>query len=277
MSQEALTTASIITGWIYFFAWSLSFYGQFYTNWKLKNVEGFKLDFQLLNFTGFAFYSFMYIVGFFWSDSNPYDNYGLGKVEIQDLLFAVHAFTLTCLTGIQCLKYPRGKNKVSKTTWILFAFYWYTAVVLYFTMMVANWIPSSENFNFIMLLGYYKLSISVIKYVPQAYWNFKRKSTEGWSIVNILLDLTGGVFSIAQTIIDVINGDSEKINPIKVGLGNIAIVFDIIFIVQHYILYRSASKKNQEKADSSEENKQSLLNDYEQGRQIRACPAITNN
>ena len=32
----------------------------------------------------------------------------------------------------------------------------------------------------------------------QAYMNFRRKSTEGWSIGNVLLDCTGGSFSLLQ-------------------------------------------------------------------------------
>lgn len=36
-------------------------------------------------------------------------------------------------------------------------------------------------------LSYIKLTISLIKYMPQALLNFKRKSTVGWSIHNILL------------------------------------------------------------------------------------------
>ena len=34
--------------------------------------------------------------------------------------------------------------------------------------------------------------------VIQAYMNFRRKSTEGWSIGNVLLDFTGGSFSLLQ-------------------------------------------------------------------------------
>ena len=32
----------------------------------------------------------------------------------------------------------------------------------------------------------------------KAYLNYKRKSTFGWSIVNVLLDFTGGSFSLFQ-------------------------------------------------------------------------------
>jgi cystinosin len=31
-------------------------------------------------------------------------------------------------------------------------------------------------------------------------------------------------------------------NPVKFGLGNITIVFDIIFFLQHYVLYRNVEK-----------------------------------
>lgn len=42
----------------------------------------------------------------------------------------------------------------------------------------------------------------MMKYVPQAILNYRRKSTEGWSIENILLDFTGGSLSMLQMIID---------------------------------------------------------------------------
>ncbi|MCJ1394055.1 hypothetical protein MMC18_006933 [Xylographa bjoerkii] len=94
-------------------------------------------------------------------------------------------------------------------------------------------------------LGYAKLVITVVKYVPQAWANYKRKSTEGWSIVQILLDITGGVLSITQLLIDSsLQGDWSGVtgNPVKLGLGNVSICFDILFITQHYWLYRGSGR-----------------------------------
>lgn len=45
----------------------------------------------------------------------------------------------------------------------------------------------------------------VVLAVFQAYMNYKRKSTEGWSIGNVLLDFTGGVLSILQMILQSYN------------------------------------------------------------------------
>lgn len=65
----------------------------------------------------------------------------------------------------------------------------------------------------------------------------------GWNIWTILLDLIGGVLSLLQLVLDSsLQSDWSGItgNPAKLLLGNITIFFDLIFIVQHYILYRDA-------------------------------------
>jgi len=64
---------------------------------------------------------------------------------------------------------------------------------------------SLSAYSFIDYLGYSKAVISCIKYVPQAYMNWRRQSTVGWSIINILLDFTGGSLSFTQQFIDAYN------------------------------------------------------------------------
>ncbi|KAG1223922.1 hypothetical protein G6F62_004303 [Rhizopus arrhizus] len=89
-------------------------------------------------------------------------------------------------------------------------------------------------------LSYVKLFISLIKYIPQAWINFKRQSTIGWSIHNILLDFTGGALSIVQLVFDAfLSGDRSGISgdPVKLGLGLQSIAFDVIFMLQHFVWY----------------------------------------
>jgi len=71
--------------------------------------------------------------------------------------------------------------------------------------------------------------------------NFRDKSTEGWSIGNVLLDVTGGLLSFLQMFLDSFNSGSFDVfvrNPVKLGLSLFSIFFDILFIIQHYVLYR---------------------------------------
>ena len=67
---------------------------------------------------------------------------------------------------------------------------------IYFAAMATiSWL------DLIYFLSSIKLLITLLKYVPQAYWNFKRKSTFGWSIGVSLFDLVGGLFSLVQMVI----------------------------------------------------------------------------
>ncbi len=44
-------------------------------------------------------------------------------------------------------------------------------------------------------MGYCKAAITFVKYVPQVYLNYSRKSTVGFSLANVVLDLMGGILS----------------------------------------------------------------------------------
>jgi cystinosin len=107
--------------------------------------------------------------------------------------------------------------------------------------------------------GYVKLFVTLIKYTPQLWMNYQRQSTDGWSIGQILLDFSGGVLSLIQLLIDAsFQPDWSGVigNPVKLGLGNASIFFDLIFITQHYLLYRHAA---QGKVDEANENSEEPL------------------
>lgn len=90
-------------------------------------------------------------------------------------------------------------------------------------------------------LSYVKLVITLVKYTPQIMTNYRHRSTVGWSIWQILLDLLGGFLSIAQQCVDSwMQRDWSGItgNPVKFGLGNVSIAYDVVFVLQHYVLYR---------------------------------------
>ena len=117
-------------------------------------------------------------------------------------------------------------------------------VVLVLFLAISTIIAVADHLSTLTLLYFYsyvKLSITIIKYVPQAWMNYKRKSTEGWSIGNILLDFTGGVLSVVQMFLLALNYDDWSSifgSPTKFGLGLFSILFDLLFIFQHYVLYR---------------------------------------
>ncbi|XP_076880202.1 cystinosin isoform X2 [Brachyhypopomus gauderio] len=240
--SNALAVINQIIGWIYFLAWSVSFYPQIYENWRRHSVVGLNFDFLALNLTGFIAYS-VFNIGLFWIPDikeeflKKYPN-GVNPVEANDVFFSLHALVLTLVYIIQCVIYERGGQRVSRMAMFLLAVAWTFAFITLFVAVgqKISWL------DYLYYFSYIKLGVTLVKYVPQAYMNYQRQSTEGWSIGNVLLDFTGGSFSLLQMFLQSYNNDEWKIifgDPTKFGLGIFSIFFDILFIVQHYCLYHN--------------------------------------
>ncbi|XP_053177742.1 cystinosin isoform X1 [Scomber japonicus] len=242
--SNVLSVIGEVIGWIYFLAWSVSFYPQALENWKRKSVVGLNFDFLALNLTGFIAYS-VFNIGLFWVPDikegflkkNPN---GINPVNANDVFFSLHAFLLCVVYISQAAVYERGGQKVSWTALVLLLIGWTFALVSLF-LAVAKQITWLD---YLYYFSYIKLAVTLIKYVPQAYMNYRRQSTEGWSIGNVLLDFTGGTLSILQMILQSYNNDEWRLifgDPTKFGLGLFSVVFDILFMSQH-CFYRRPSQ-----------------------------------
>lgn len=236
--SQFLSILSQIVGWMYFAAWSVSFYPQVFLNYRLKEVKGYSFNFGVLNWVGFLAYSLYNIWGYLDPGIMP------GSVQIQDITFAFHAFVLMTVTMIQCAYYDDLWRRTDKWVYIsvgcFFVFGTVCAAVQFSGKMAEH-----KDWNGCLALGYIKVLITLMKYLPQVYRNWRRKSTVGWSILNILLDFTGGSLSVLQIFIDGANtgnwnvfGNGGTFNIAKFLLGFVSMFFDVIFMIQHYILYR---------------------------------------
>uniref|UniRef100_A0ABI7ZS57 Cystinosin, lysosomal cystine transporter n=2 Tax=Felis catus TaxID=9685 RepID=A0ABI7ZS57_FELCA len=230
-----------VIGWIYFVAWSISFYPQVITNWRRKSVIGLSFDFVALNLTGFVAYS-VFNIGLFWVPYIKeqfflkYPN-GVNPVDSNDVFFSLHAVALTLVIMVQCFLYERGSQHVS---WPAISFLVLSWLFVLITMILAA-VGVTTWLRFLFCFSYIKLAVTLVKYFPQAYMNFYYKSTEGWSIGNVLLDFTGGSFSLLQMFLQSYNNDQWTLifgDPTKFGLGVFSIFFDIVFFIQHFCLYR---------------------------------------
>ncbi|KAF2823355.1 hypothetical protein CC86DRAFT_66390 [Ophiobolus disseminans] len=260
---------SRVLGWSYFLAWSASFYPQPISNYSRKSTLGLAIDFPTLNVLGFWCYAistacFLYSPTIRSQYAYRHPGAPDTTVRFNDFLFAAHGAAMTVIIYSQF--FPRIWGfKVGRTQRVsraVLGIWWglvtgVIAVALLALLSGNDKGHAAEDWawiDVIYALGYVKLITVFLKYIPQAWVNYKRKSTVGWSIYPLILDFTGGWLSLAQLIIDsALQNDWTGItgNPVKFGLGNITIVFDIIFFLQHYVLYRD-SKKHMEDDDADE-------------------------
>ncbi|XP_045842297.1 cystinosin isoform X2 [Meles meles] len=240
--SDIVSTINQVIGWIYFVAWSISFYPQVITNWRRKSVIGLSFDFVALNLTGFVAYS-VFNIGLLWVPSIKeqfflkYPN-GVNPVDSNDVFFSLHAVALTLVVMVQCFLYEQGNQHVS---WPTISFLVLSWVFVLITMILAA-VGVITWLQFLFCFSYIKLAVTLVKYFPQAYMNFYYKSTEGWSIGNVLLDFTGGSFSLLQMFLQSYNNDQWTLifgDPTKFGLGIFSIFFDVVFFIQHFCLYRN--------------------------------------
>ncbi len=87
----------------------------------------------------------------------------------------------------------------------------------------------------------------IIRYLPQVYMNYKNKSTEGWSISNVICEFVGLV-SFLVILIGFKDSSIIKVNREMYYGDLIAVIINLmvcgVFLIQHYLLYAINSSVN---------------------------------
>jgi len=271
---------SSVLGYTYFLCWSISFYPQIILNHRNKSTFGLSSDFTILNVVGFLCYSF-YNACLFWVDSVKEQyrqrNGEISTVQSNDVAFAFHALLLSSITMAQVLYFRTYSNnfttnsmnvreRSSSGTNVMTLFspltkYFLLLAILVsvpFAILVYREAYNLQFLDFLYLLSSIKLTITIIKYIPQVLLNYNRKSTEGWNVWNVLLDFSGGMLSLLQLVLDCVDlGDWTGItgNWAKFGLSFVSITFDIVFMLQHVVLYPIHNVSSDRSSSSTSTNR----------------------
>ncbi|KAL7497584.1 hypothetical protein ACHAWT_005788 [Skeletonema menzelii] len=255
---------SSIIGYTYFLSWSASFYPQIIMNYERKTTRGLSVDFCVLNVLGYCCYT-VYTTTFFWNQHiiDEYkhrfssDEGESAEVTVQgnDVAFALHAVVMATVTLSQIGIYDTftARPPSKRVLVIILSTIAFCIGYVCFTWIVKG---SIDFLGFLYVQGTIKVGVTIGKYVPQALLNKARQSTVGWNVLNVILDLTGGVLSLVQLV-----GDCSNLrdwgglfgNPTKLFLSMITIAFDLVFLIQHYILYAEKDTYSQLPLEAQEQ------------------------
>ena len=163
-------------------------------------------------------------------------------MRINDFVFALHGLFLASMMYTQFFKKLWGFNVNAKdpsthpSTPVQACCYGGVGCVACVAIVVGAGIANGNHvselaggwawLDVIYALGYLKLFLTLIKFLPQIALNIQLRSTAGWSIWQILLDLYGGVASLAQLLIDAgLQGESGYWAAVfgkscEIGVGN---------------------------------------------------------
>jgi cystinosin len=111
-------------------------------------------------------------------------------VQGNDAAFAIHALIMSSFTLSQIGMYDSfAARPPSRRVYAILSF-----VIMFCIIYIgATWkFEGHVDFlGFLYVLGSIKIAVTIGKYVPQALLNQTRKSTVGWNVWNVILDLTG--------------------------------------------------------------------------------------
>ncbi|KOB71561.1 Cystinosin [Operophtera brumata] len=286
MHSNIIDVISSIMGWIYFAAWSVSFYPQIFINFKRKSVVGLNFDFLALNIMGFTLYS-LFNCGLFFSKAIQTEYFerhprGHNPVLLNDVFFSLHAAFATLVTITQCFLYeferhPRGHNPVLLND-VFFSLHAAFATLVTITQCFLYEFERHPRGHNPVLLNdvFFSLhaAFATLVTITQCFlYEFERHprghnpvllndvffslhaafatlvtitqcflyEVTRWSIGNIFLDFVGGFLSVLQMMLNAYNYDDWASffgDFTKFGLGAFSLIFDIFFILQHYVFYR---------------------------------------
>ncbi|XP_058773290.1 cystinosin homolog [Vicia villosa] len=246
-NSDILHVTYTVFGWIAFLAWACSFYPQLFLNFSRKSVVGLNFNYLLLNNTKQTLY-LIYNATLYFSNTVQFQyhkKYGFDQmipVGANDVASSINAVVLTGMILFQTTIYERGNQSISKITIGIVSVVWITVGVCFFMAFPSNsWLWLIYIFNSMQVI------LSIIKYIPQVAMNFMLKSTVGFSIGNVFLDLSGGftnTIQMATQSIDQKSWVNFSGNIGKVMLCTVCMFFDLVFMCQHYVLYPSKKESS---------------------------------
>lgn len=225
-------------GWVYFFAWSATFYPQMFLILKRRTSSGYSTDFMIINTLGFTCYALFTFASYYISAVATTYKQHTGyppQVDLADVYFAAHGSIMCFVLVFMLFYYP--PRTMPKTPNLIVCVGLLLLVFLGLFLCIHN---KLDWYYFLQSAGFIKVAASVVKHFPQAVLNRSRRSTVGWSFTMVVLDLIGGSFSIAQQILRCFRVQALApftSNLAKTFLAVESLAFDFYFIFQHLVWY----------------------------------------
>ena len=237
-------------------SWSISMYPPIITNWRHKSASAISMDFVMLNTAG---YSYLVISTFlqlyYWQLKDEESDLGRPKLTQFDFWYCLHGCVMNVVlltqvvAGARIWRFPvKGYRKMN--TWYLRILLASLAIFAMLSMqfVYANcqygW-HNSRTLAYCNNLFLLKISMSLIKYIPQVTHNWTRKSMDCFPIQGVFLDITGGIASLLQLIWQLSNDQGFSLSMFvtnfgKLGLSMVTLIFNFIFVMQ-WLAYRVQS------------------------------------
>jgi len=157
--------------------------------------------------------------------------------SILDVVYGVQAVLLGLWILAATMYFPHSINKFNSSVVVIISTVLILGLTFYYIGVLRLGVPISNLWFF---LGITESWVCVVKYLYQIFLNYDKQSTIGFAVEGIWGDIVGAICSLLQFVINKIIGQQD-INWAKFLLACISVIFDIVLIYQHYILYKNTN------------------------------------
>ncbi|CEP61108.1 cystinosin-like protein ERS1 LALA0_S02e06898g [Lachancea lanzarotensis] len=244
-----------LLGYGYLIPWSVSVYPPVYNNWRRNSAAAMSLDFVMLNIVGYFFLLISLSLQLFkWqNESGVADEPPRPKVTSFDFWYCLHGFVLNLVVlsqvamGTWLWKFKQTGSNRMKPIYAKVLTSFITVGVLSTLQLIwqqsqYGW-RNSDTLAFCNKLYTLKISMSILKYIPQIRHNFERKSMKGFPIQSVGCDIVGSICSLSQLALQIQRDEAvltlgvAGANFGRIGIALVTLLFNFIYISQ-WLVYR---------------------------------------
>ncbi|SCU92867.1 LAFA_0F13388g1_1 [Lachancea sp. 'fantastica'] len=244
-----------LLGYGYLIPWSISVYPPVYNNWRRRSAAAMSIDFVMLNIVGYFFLLISLSLQLFkWQDELGEKNeVPRPKVTSFDFWYCLHGFVMNLVIlsqvamGSWLWKFKQtGSNRMkpiyAKILTLFVVSGLLSTVQLLWQQSQYGW-RNLNTLRYCNKLYLLKISLSILKYIPQIRHNFERKSMKGFPIQSVACDVLGSICSLSQLTLQIKRDNAiltlsvAGANFGRIGIALVTLLFNFIYISQ-WLVYR---------------------------------------
>jgi hypothetical protein len=176
------------------------------------------------------------------------EDIGIKETNSIDLVIIIYLILIMIIILVLIIYYKNGNNlKIYPIVLNIIILLSFGAFLLFILESILEKYKSEDhiNFNCFIYLGLCKYIMDLIKYIPQLILNKSKNSTIGWNIYYIIFELISIIFYYLSIVSEIYNNSLDILNPpenesklmfyTELIVPFIVIIYDILFIIQHYL------------------------------------------
>ncbi|KAM3165563.1 Cystine transporter [Lachancea thermotolerans] len=236
-------------GYGYVIPWSVSIYPVVWHNWRHRSASAMSIDFVIINVFGYLYLLLsLWLQLFCWQTGQEHEDSTRPKITAFDFYYCLHGVVMNMVVVSQVLWGNRVWNFKSGGSPRMKPVY---RKLLIGSMIVASLSAGqflTHNFQmgwnndntlaFSNTLYALKISMSLIKYLPQVKHNYERKTLRGFPIQSVVCDVMGSLCSLGQLVVQVARDRTPLTTAVlsanfgRIGIAAVTLFFNFIYISQ---------------------------------------------